>query len=284
MKILAYIDASRYAQSNCDYAAWAATTLDVPVELVHVIEKPSSDPTIAADRSGRLGIDSRESLLRELVALDEQRNKLEQESGRHLVEEATAYVRNAGVQEVTTSLVHGELVDHLRDHEREARILVMGKRGEGENQAEEHLGTNLERVIRASHRPILIASQAFRPVRRFLFAFDGGPSAGNAMHRLVNSPLLRYAQGTLITVGEQSTQNGERLDDAASRLRAAGYTIDTEIRNGEADEVIPDMINNEDFDLLVMGAYGHSRIRTLLIGSTTTHLLRTSTKAIIVVR
>lgn len=284
MKILAYIDASRYAISTCEYAAWAAMRLELPLELVHVMERPSSDPVVSVDRSGRLGIDTRETLLREIVALDEQRNKLEQETGRHLLNEAAAHVKPVGVQEVKTRLVHGELVDHLRDHEREARILVIGKRGEGENHAEEHLGSNLERVIRASHRPMLIASQTFRPITHFLFAFDGGKSAGNVMDRLVSSPLLRDAHGTLVTVGENMSQTRDRLHDAASRLRSAGYTIDEEIRPGEPDEVIPDMVNGEDFDLLVMGAYGHSRIRTLLIGSTTTHLLRTSSKAIIVVR
>lgn len=284
MKILAYIDASRYALSNCAHAAWAATKLHLPVELVHVLEKPSSDPSIAADRSGRLGIDTREALLREIVALDEARNRLEQETGRHLLAEAAAEVRNAGVEDIRTRLVHGELVDHLRDHEREARIIVIGKRGEGEDHAEEHLGTNLERVIRASHRPMLIASQTFRPINRFLFAFDGGASAGNAVDRLVNSPLLRDVHGTLVTVGDNNAQNRDRLSDASSRLRAAGYAIDEVIRPGDPDEIIPDVVNNDDYDLLVMGAYGHSRIRTLLIGSTTTHLMRTSTKAIIVIR
>jgi nucleotide-binding universal stress UspA family protein len=284
MKVLAYIDSSRYVLSTLDHAAWAATRLDIPLELVHVIEKRASDPRIAVDRSGRLGVNSREALLNELVALDEQRNRLEQESGRHLLEDAATHVRSAGAREVLTRLVHGGLVDHLRDHEQEARLLVIGKRGEGEEQAEVHLGSNLERVIRASHRPILIAPQAFRPVNRFLFAFDGGPSTGNAVDRLVTSPLLREAHGTLVTVGEDSSRARQRLHDAASRLRAAGYTIDETIRPGEADDVIPEMLEHEDIDLLVMGAYGHSRIRELLVGSTTTHLLRTSTKAVIVIR
>ncbi len=284
MKVLAYIDSSRYAVSTLDHAAWAATRLDVPLELVHVIEKRSSDPRIAVDRSGRLGVNSREALLNELVALDEQRNRLEQESGRHLLDDAAAHARDAGVEDVETRLVHGELVDHLRDHERDARLLVIGKRGEGEDQADVHLGSNLERVIRASHRPILIAPRVFRPVRHFLFAFDGSASTGNAVDRLVESPLLREAQGTLVTVGEDTSRARQRLHDAASRLRAAGYRIEEIVRPGDADDVIPEMLDEEDVDLLVMGAYGHSRIRELLIGSTTTHLLRTSSKAVIVVR
>ena len=58
MKILACIDSSRYAISVCDHAAWIATRLHEPVELLHVLERHAADPTIAADRSGRLGVGS----------------------------------------------------------------------------------------------------------------------------------------------------------------------------------------------------------------------------------
>ncbi|MDO2133227.1 universal stress protein [Escherichia coli] len=37
-------------------------------------------------------------------------------------------------------------------------------------------------------------------------------------------------------------------------------------------------------DLLVMGAYGHSRIRQFLVGSTTAHMLRTTTTALLLLR
>jgi nucleotide-binding universal stress UspA family protein len=34
------------------------------------------------------------------------------------------------------------------------------------------------------------------------------------------------------------------------------------------------LVTSEGFDLLVMGAYGHSRIRSLVIGSTTTAMIQ----------
>ena len=36
-RIVAFIDGSVYAQSVCDHAAWAATRLAGPVEVVHVL-------------------------------------------------------------------------------------------------------------------------------------------------------------------------------------------------------------------------------------------------------
>jgi len=42
---------------------------------------------------------------------------------------------------------------------------------------------------------------------------------------------------------------------------------------GQPETVISDSIEADNFDLLVMGAYGHSRIRNLIIGSTTTQMI-----------
>jgi nucleotide-binding universal stress UspA family protein len=40
----------------------------------------------------------------------------------------------------------------------------------------------------------------------------------------------------------------------------------------------------QDIDILVMGAYGHSRIRQFLVGSTTTRMLETARKPLVVLR
>ena len=284
MTVLACIDSSRYAVSVCDHAAWAASQLSLPVELLHVLERQPSDPTIAPDRSGRLGIDTREELLAQLVELDEQRNRIAQESGRRLLDEAEAEVRRGGIDSITKRLAHGELVDVLHEYEAKIRLIVLGKRGEGVDHAESHLGTNLERVIRASTRPVIVASQTFEPIERYLIAYDGSASGNRAIDFLAQEPLLRGAEGHILTFGSGTSTERQRLADAAARLRAAGHTLRETIERGDPDELLPGIIAGKSIDLLVMGAYGHSRIRSLLVGSTTTVILRTSTVPVLVVR
>ena len=48
-----------------------------------------------------------------------------------------------------------------------------------------------------------------------------------------------------------------------------------EILEGDADEVIADYVIKQEIDLLVMGAYGHSKIRRMIVGSTTSEMVRT---------
>jgi len=48
--------------------------------------------------------------------------------------------------------------------------------------------------------------------------------------------------------------------------------------------VIIDRVGQLDIDLLIMGAYGHSRIRHLIVGSTTTAVLRSCTIPVLLLR
>ena len=50
---------------------------------------------------------------------------------------------------------------------------------------------------------------------------------------------------------------------------------DARLLPGDPDEVIAAQVREHSIKLLVMGAYGHSRIREFILGSTTTSLLRT---------
>lgn len=46
---------------------------------------------------------------------------------------------------------------------------------------------------------------------------------------------------------------------------------------GDAEAVIAQNVRERSIDLLIMGAYSHSPLRTLLFGSKTSDLLRSST-------
>ncbi|MEO0913851.1 MAG: universal stress protein, partial [Pseudomonadota bacterium] len=64
------------------------------------------------------------------------------------------------------------------------------------------------------------------------------------------------------------------LEKARATLSAAGHEATIEVVPGEPTAVITDAVEEGGYDLLVMGAYGHSRIRNLFIGSTTSEMMR----------
>src|SRR3546814_1898811 len=82
--ILAAIDASGYATSVCDLAAWASPRLGLPVELLHVVQRKDAVAE-RHDLSGAIGLGVKSSLLEELTRLEEADARL-QETEEHTSE------------------------------------------------------------------------------------------------------------------------------------------------------------------------------------------------------
>lgn len=271
--IIACTDGSAYAPSVYDHAAWAAGRLQAAIKVLHLLEHPVQP--VPTDVSGAIGFDASAELMAELVTLAEAQGRVAQAKGRALLAEAQRQLAAAGITAVTTRQEHGSLPDAIARLESGAELVVIGKRGEHADFAKLHLGSNLERVIRSCHHPVLVTSRAFQPIERFLIAYDGGPSARKAVAYVAERPLLRGLACHLLTVGEDKPGLRADLEAVHRRLEAAGYTVAAELLPGSRDTVIADAVKRLNIGLMVMGAYGHSRIRQFIVGSTTTTTIRT---------
>jgi len=271
--ILACTDGSIYAPSVYQHAAWAAEQMGAAVHALHMLNPHHENP-IKSDLSGNLGFDARKHLLDEIVELEAAQAKLAVKRGEAILEDAKAQLEAAGVGEVLADQKHGSLSDSIANYEKDAELIVLGKRGNNANFEKGHLGTNLERVIRSCQHPVLVASREFKPMKNFVIAFDGGKSALKAVEYAVSAPLLKGMHAYLLYVGSGNAKVEAALAQAEAKLRAAGYEVTIEQRAGEPDEVIKDVVAQDHIDLLVMGAYGHSPIRQFIVGSTTTAMIR----------
>lgn len=270
-KILALVDGSTYSESVCHHTAWIVGRLNAEVDVMHVLGP--RDGGAPRDLSGAIGLGARSALLEELARADEQRARLAQAHGRAILEDAEAILRAKNVGTIKVHLRKGDILEAVQQAEPDLRAIVIGKRGEGADFASGHLGSNLERIVRASQVPVFVASRVFRPIGKVLVAYDGSPSADKAIDRMSRSAVFGGLRITLLHVGS-GAQIGARLDDAVTRLAAAGLAADARIVDGEPDETLQAIVEAEGHDLLVMGAYGHSRIRSLIIGSTTTAMVQ----------
>jgi nucleotide-binding universal stress UspA family protein len=272
-KLIAFIDGSLYSESVLDHAAWVATTIGASVDVVHVIGRrdvASADFNL----SGNLEAGAHQTLLVELAEHDAQRARLAQQRGRVIVDSGVARLLAAGVGEAHARLRTGDIVEAVQELEVGADLILVGKRGEAADFAKLHLGSNLERVARVSRKPVMVASRAFKPVKRFLVAFDGGPSVMKAIDHIASGSLFPGLPCHMIMVGKETPEARGKLDAAAATLRRAHYEVEAAIEAGEPEEVISRHAAANGIDLLVMGAYGHSRVRNLIIGSTTSEMVR----------
>lgn len=280
--ILAAIDTSTYANSVCGYAGWAARRLSLPVELLHVVQRQDAI-TARKDLSGAIGLGVKSELMEELVRFSEENSRTEIEKGRVLLADGEQLLRDAGVADVATLHRHGGVVETILERDDHARLVVMGKRGEGHEFASDHIGSMIERVVRASARPVLVASREFTEPRHVVFAYDASPAAERALERLANSRLFAGLPITIVTAEAES--EAKRVQLARSEeMFAPDHEVTTVMERGKAEQVIPSVVAATERPLLLMGAYGHSPIRRLIVGSTTTEMVRTVKAPVLMVR
>lgn len=283
-KIYACVDGMATMAAVIDWAAWAARRLDAPLDFLHVLER-QLDRAAFSDYSGTIGLGAQESLLQELSELDARRSKLAQEAGRQLLVWARDRAAALGLTRLDTRLRHGDLVDSLQEVEADARLFVLGEHEPPHRTPRIHLDHHVERVIRTVKRPVLVATgaQFVAPVR-VAIAFDGSATAHQMMQTVAASPLLVGLPLLLVMVGGDEAAAHSALDGACQTLRGAGFEASSTWLAGEPEQVLPGWVKAQGAGLLVMGAYGHSRLRQWVVGSTTTTLLRLSEVPVLVLR
>lgn len=275
-KVLACVDHSQLADAVTDCAAWAAARMAAPLELLHVIERHQEIGS-GDDHSGAIGVDSQEHLLSELSEKDAARSIRAREAGRLLLNRLRERAVAAGVQALDARQRYGELGENLVEQEARVSVYVFGRHGESaEKRVRRDLGVNVEQVVRVLHKPILTVTEPFRAPRRFMIAFDGGAATRRGVEMVASSPLLRGLPCHILMSGQPGAEGPKLLEWARVAMTEAGFDVRAELVRGDAERVIAQAVREQQIGLLCMGAYAHSPIRGLLLGSRTTDLLRSA--------
>ncbi|MES2707749.1 MAG: universal stress protein [Verrucomicrobiota bacterium] len=273
--VLSCTEGSQYASAIYELSAWAAGRLGAGVEVLHVIEPaPVFSPNM--DFAGGAGIAIAPVYSPELAQLEMERVELAIKKSNEILHTARTALEAAGVSAPVLTSCDGSLVDVLKHWEKPADLLVVGKRGDETDTEQGGIGHHLQSLIRSSHWPVLVATRAFRPIRRFILSFDGSPSARTALELTLTSPLLKGLGCALVMAGENTPENTSALETARQQLQAAGFPVEICLHEGDPEAVSAWESATHDIDLLVMGAYSHSRFLQFFTGSTTTEMIRQS--------
>ncbi|WP_114912419.1 universal stress protein [Acidibrevibacterium fodinaquatile] len=181
-------------------------------------------------------------------------------------------------------LVHGRLAATVALHARYADLTIIGQDDPQAPRPPESTDF-IARMLFTSGRPVLIvpAFGNFPSLgERILIGWDGGREAARAVNDAL--PLLEKAQSaTVLAINPQSGTNAnERVPAADIALHLARHGVRAIANHTVAKEIgEADVLLNEAFDtsadLLVVGAYGHSRFREMLLGGITRRLLQEMT-------
>ncbi len=274
-RVLACVDQSRFADDVADCAAWAACRMQAPLEFLHVIDR-HPETAVISDHSGAIGVDAHEQLLTELSASDASRSRAAREQGRIFLNRLRERAMAAGVPAPDVRQRYGQLEETLVEQEAQVRLFVLGRRGESAEHTQRDLGRHVEQMVRSLHKPILAVTEGFTPPARVMLAFDGGIVTRRGVQMVASSPLFRGLPVHLLMSGKAGAEASRQLDWARTTLEAAGFDAPASLLPGDAERVIARAVADQGIDMLIMGAYGHSPLRSLLLGSKTSDLLRSA--------
>lgn len=282
--VLACIDGSTLTDAVCDYAAWIALRVEAPLKLLHTIDH-HPETAAKSDLTGSIGFGSREHLLEELTAVEQQRSKLRLQQGKLLLQAAKERVLQSGITEPVTNQRHGGLIESLIELEDNIRVLVIGVRGKVHENQPGRIGAKLESIIRSLHRPILVVNEAFKAPERIMIAYDGGKAAQKAVDMVASSPLYKGLICHLVCVSKEDEAKEQSLESAANKLRnAGGIRVIANKLQGKPDQALCEYQEKYEIDLTVMGAFSHTRIHDLLLGSFTAKMLMNTKKPLLLLR
>lgn len=280
--ILACIDGSAVTESVCDYAAWYANRLGLSVGLLNVIDVPASTRRSLA---GSIGMNSRQNLLTQLTNIDEQRSQIANDYSKALTEDAKSYINSSSAVDVEIYRRRGKLSPVIEFFKDDTHAIVMGRRGEDHKDDRINIGSQIETVARTSKVPILICSEAFKTPTSYMIAFDASSTAIRAIDIIAKSELLKSLQGHVVMIGNHDDSSTQSLTVAAEQLKSAGFRVEAHhLHKSDAVDGLLEFQLANKVDIIVIGAYGRSKLQQLFLGSTTTKLIANTFSPVILVR
>lgn len=176
--------------------------------------------------------------------------------------------------------VEGTTPEILALHGRYADLLVLGQ-----DDPEGDSADLLETVLFDSGRPVLAIPFAgsFKSIgKRVLVGWNASREATRALHDAL--PLIAKAENTTVFLANPKRGLGAHGEEPGADIarHLARHGLKVEVAKAVAEDVADSALllnhaSDMGADLLVMGAYGHSRLREFILGGVTRSLLREMT-------
>jgi nucleotide-binding universal stress UspA family protein len=261
------LDGSAHAAEAERLALDLAQRMHAVVHGVHVIDATFLEGAFITDISGAMGFEPFLNLQAQMRAtLDDVAGVIRADFAARCEAagvESQFHLERAGV-------VHGILAAGKL-----AELLVVGQRGVNARFHEDLLGSTAEMLLRRSPLPVLVVPLSAGTPRRPLVAYDGSPKAVRALQHAAELARALGLALAVVTVDQQEERARTRLDEAARYLAPYDVQVTYELRRGEeVEKELLAMAQPGTFDLLFLGAHGHSRIVELALGSTSQYVAR----------
>ena len=271
-KILAPVDGSESSRFALRTAFVVAQRFGAHVRGAHVsIDPAQAVPFVGEGMSG--------ALVQELVELSVRENAARAAVARELFDRLQV---DAGIPTATVPTTEGASAAWagsmawddamLVRQGRLADMIVVARPVPSGTDADQ---VTLTRALFEVGRPVLVASlmEAESLGERVIVAWNGGVEAARAITAAL--PFLASAGQVTVVAVQGASEDDRGLAEVAEYLAWHGVVARTHavITRAPVGEALIDAVVAASADLVVMGGYSHGRLRELILGGVTRHML-----------
>lgn len=274
--ILIPTDGSPNSKIALEYGLYLASKFEAQITGLNIVDIRSLEGPFLSDLSGALGFSPYQNYVQKIQDILEERSNL-------LLSDFKKYCEEKSIQPKTKRL-SGIISNIIAEEGKKVDLIVMAQRGEHAQWSSGLLGSTTESVVRKSPRPVLVTPQEFRPIETILYACDGSSESNQALKlacEMVYS--LKLKLKAVITL--KNEEKGRKALNETEEF-VAPYKLDAHIEwiKKDSPREILQYAESSSSDLIVMDAFGHSRIHDLILGGATAYVIRKSTLPILLNR
>ena len=275
-RVLAPTDGSEQSARTVDQAVRFAHSLNASICFLHVVDVKLLEAPFLKDLTALFG----SGFTVPIVSPD--LTRLFDLRGEEALAAARKIADTLGVSS-EIRLVTGMVSHCICEEAALYDLVIMGRAGENRRWLEGGLGSITEAVARRSPTPVMVITDAgvFADAWPLLLAYDGSPPARKALKTGVSLAREWHRKLIILSVGRRV---GMLLDEAGAYAGDHGVQVVTVRVDGDPREQIVIAARERNAAVVVVGAFGHSRLREMMLGSTTSYVLEHVKSSVLLVR
>ncbi len=206
-----------------------------------------------------------------------------EDTARAALDELEGKCNSAGIS-FTRTTKEGVVGKEIVESAKRCDMIAMGMSGEHTFWRDAFLGSNLESVVRQTHKPVLVTPEKYKKITKILVAYDASSFSTKALTAGADIAEQMKLPLTVVTVSDDKKAGEDILSQEDENLKDCKIPYYKVLKDGETVSAILELCKEGSYDLLAMGAYGHSKIRELILGNTTVQIMRKVSCAVLLCR
>ncbi|WPE80336.1 universal stress protein [Acinetobacter sp.] len=278
-RVIACIDSSPCIDAVAEAAVWVAKQTQRELVLLQILDYYPASYHLG-EISGVIGFESNAMLLKELAELEQKQSELALDYSNNLLKHISELIEKQYGLTSTKIQEKGDFLEQSFNLLNENDIVIIGRVGERAAEKNKPIGSNVENFIRGANCTVITVGEHFQPPKRFIFAYEYSPTCQKMLQRIAKSDLLKLLQCHLLYVGDHP----EMLAEPEKYLTDAGLEVVSVYRYGDVAQNILEYQKEHDIQLIVLGAFSHSKIHQFFLGSITTTIFRNANVPLLVAK